>query len=207
MAGTGIPLCWMGEGGVRKRWMVLMFLGLTACGPTYPVIKDYCPALGRALTDKERILKGLEYFYNEDERLLRDFPKGTKRSTYAVLHPDNDGRNEKTQYKPPFVPEHFQVEKRAAQKRSPFLNRDKFLQNYYTQFPNCCEVVEAAYRRDTWPSGLLKGYGIVKNEKWIKDVWVKQEYPFRKSENIQARGELNSYICGEIDNSLANFRN
>jgi hypothetical protein len=201
----------MGDGGVRKPWMVFIFLGLAACGPTYPVIKDYCPALGRALTDKERILKGLEYFYEEDERLLRDFPKGTKPSSYWVPSQLRPSDKKDTKLKPPFIPEHFHAEKRATQESKSSVNRDEFVKSYYTKFPSCCEVVEPAYQREKWDDGVMYHNGVREGTTWIKDVWVRQEYPFLKNLSINGRndpdvmgqGELNSSICGKVGNSVA----
>jgi hypothetical protein len=190
---------WLGACGVRRLWLAILFLSVAGCGTSYPEIKDYCPALGRALTNEERILKGLEYYYNEDERLLRDFPKGAKASSYWV---PNKLDHITKKLKPPFVPEHFQIEKRAAQIRERSFNSDVFLKDYYKQFPDCCAVVEPAYRREKWPSDVLD-HNLNKDTTWNKDVWVRQEYPFRESENVQSRGELSSNICGEVTSYVA----
>lgn len=184
---------------MRIHLIMLLCVTLQSC-TTYPVIKDFCPELGRALTDEERILKGLEFFYDADERLLRNFPKGTKSSDYWV--PAQLDARTKT-LKPPFVPKHFQAEKRAAQVRNASLDRDAFSKVYYKQFPGCCEVVEPAYRRGKQNSFTLNTTEFPESSEYIKDVWVRQKYPFKKNESVFARGELSSYICGVVSSHVA----
>ena len=176
--------------------IVCFMLAVAGCGPSYPVVKDYCPKLGRALTDEERVLKGLEYLYNEDERMLRDFPKGAKFSDYIG----------KKGPQPPYIPLHFQARKREAQIHSSSLKSGDFLKIYYKEFPDCCEVVEPAYRREKWDYKYFY-YNVGKDTKWIKDVWVKNTYPFVKIENFNlgsyektSFSELRSDVCGEADN-------
>jgi hypothetical protein len=187
---------------MNARWLTILFLSVTGCGTSYPDIKDYCPALGRALTDEERILKGLEYFYDEDERLLRDFPKGTKGSSYWV---PNRLNHVTKKLKPPFVPEHFQIEKRTSQMGERSFNRDAFLKDYYKRFSDCCEVVEPAYRREKWADIVMYHNGVREGTTWIKDVWIRQKYPFRKSETTRRRGEMDTDICGEVGNIIPDF--
>lgn len=183
-------------------------------------VQEICQELGRAMTDRERIMKALEYHYESDEILLRDFSKGTKPSVEAQLRrigfQDSHGKFHKTaSARPPFVPLHFQAYKRAIQRMAAQAKMEDIVDAYYRDFPGCCEVVEPQWKREKWDGIRLGAYGQIHSQtNWNRDVWVRSIYPFRRIvddwnnlgnkkvnsnqvEYIQRRGELGVTACGK----------
>jgi hypothetical protein len=75
MAGTGIPFCWMGDGGVRKAGVIALvsicsiLSGCINYEKQFPTAKDYCKEQGRHIPDFEKKLIILTRWYGMEGNL------------------------------------------------------------------------------------------------------------------------------------------